>query len=113
MSLFHPPFNDTCEILRTSRNDYNDYVVDSVEESICLLREIRTVRRTSRGELRDSDGQIWFPADTNITVGDMIRAVNGKTYQLEEIIPAKGLRPIVQFLKFDMTISDVVFEEVS
>lgn len=85
-----PPMNQTCEIGTTSRNRYGDYDATSWTETVCHLRYITDVRRSTQGEERQADAMVWLPADTAVAPGAIIRA-DGTTFQVERATKARDL----------------------
>jgi hypothetical protein len=107
MSVKAPPFPHTCEILGTSRDKYGDYQETTKATSVCRLRYITDVRRGTNGEERQSDAQLWLPADTDIEAGDIVRC-DGTVFQCERVNKARDLdTTTIHFLKCDLEIINI------
>ena len=102
-----PPMNQTCEIGTQVRNRFGDYLNPSWTETICHLRYITDVRRSTQGEERQADAMVWLPADTNVAPGSLIRA-DGVTFQCERVTKARDLYSSqIHFLKCLLEIINV------
>lgn len=104
MADFYPAWNNTCQIVRTIRNEYSDQIDDRLDSVQCIFRIINTIQRGTNQEVNDSDATVWFPIETSVSLGDLITK-DGVYYQIERINYAQGLRNAPQFIKCDLKIN--------
>lgn len=99
MSPKAPPMNQTCEIGTQVRDRYGDYLDPVWTSTVCHLRYITEVRRSTQGEERQADAMVWLPTDTQVDSGAIIRA-DGTTFQVERVTKARDLYSSeIHFLK--------------
>lgn len=104
MADFYPAWNNTCQKVIVSRDEYGDYRQTSLQTLDCVFRIINTMRRGTHMEIDDADAMVWFPIETDVTLGTLL-VKDGVYYQIERINYAQGLRNAPQFIKCDLKIT--------
>lgn len=96
-----PDMPETCTKYTVSRNRYGDLILSEGVDINCLFRDTSSLLSNvnSREEIH-IDGTFWFPPDSNVSQGDVIK-YTGQLYRIEGVTNAKDLlfNDIVQFIK--------------
>jgi len=98
---------DECELVETTRNDFGDEILESVETLACRWRNITLLRRGSHMDGSDADSLVHFEPDAPVFRGAILK-YQGEYYQVDDITYAKKLGSTeVQFIKCGVNITNL------